>query len=79
MIRYSAVWNRREDLKASKMNANMHLQGVGVGWTLKKEPEVWEVRDSLDSKGGTIDEIRNSGERELVDSSSSTKKGHQVE
>jgi hypothetical protein len=37
------------------------------------------VRDSQDSKGETLDEMPDSGERELVESTSSTKTGHQVE
>jgi hypothetical protein len=37
------------------------------------------VRDAQDSKGGTLDEIPNSGERELVQSTSSKKTGHQME
>jgi hypothetical protein len=37
------------------------------------------VRDSQDSKGGTFDEMPYSGERELVESTSSRKTGHQVE
>jgi hypothetical protein len=35
------------------------------------------VEESLDSKRGTIDEMPNSGERELVESTSSTKKEQQ--
>ena len=31
---------------------------TGVGWgTLQNSPEIWEVRDSQDSKGGTLDEM----------------------
>ena len=37
------------------------------------------MRDSQDSKGGTLDEMPYSGERELVESTSSRKTGHQVE
>ena len=37
------------------------------------------MKDSQDSKGGTLDEMPNSGERELVESTSSRKTGHQVE
>jgi hypothetical protein len=37
------------------------------------------VRDSQDSKGGTLDEKHNSGERELVEPTSNEKAGHQVE
>jgi hypothetical protein len=37
------------------------------------------VRDSQDSKGGTLDKMPNSGKRELVESTSSSKTGHKVE
>ena len=37
------------------------------------------MRGCQDSKGGTLDELPNSGERELVESTSSRKTGHQVE
>ena len=37
------------------------------------------MRDSQDSKGGTLDKMPYSGERELVESISSRKTGHQVE
>jgi hypothetical protein len=37
------------------------------------------LRDAQDSKRGTLDEVPNSGERELVESISSRKTGHQVE
>jgi hypothetical protein len=37
------------------------------------------VRDSQDSKGGTSDEMPNSGERELEELTSSRKTEHQVE
>jgi hypothetical protein len=43
------------------------------------EPETWEVRDSQDSNGGTLDKMPYSGERELVEYTSSRKIGHQVE
>jgi hypothetical protein len=41
--------------------------------------ETWEWRESQDSKGGTLDEMPNSGERNSVESISSRKTGHQVE
>ena len=41
--------------------------------------ETWEVRDSQDSKGGTLDAVLYSGEGELVESTSSGRTGHQVE
>jgi hypothetical protein len=37
------------------------------------------VRDPQDSKGGTLDEMHYSGEKELVEHTSSRKTGHQVE
>jgi hypothetical protein len=40
--------------------------------------EIWEVRDSQDSKGGTLDEIPDSRERELIEPTSSRKTGPQV-
>ena len=33
---------------------------------LQNAPDTWEVRDSRDSKGGTLDEMPYSGERELA-------------
>jgi hypothetical protein len=40
--------------------------------------ETWEVSDFQDSKGGTIDEMPDSGEREFIEPTSSRKTGHQV-
>jgi hypothetical protein len=56
---------------------NLRKKEVGVG--LQNVPETWEVRDSQDSKGGTLDEMPNSGERECVKFTSSRKTGYQVE
>ena len=50
--------------------------GGGILW---KVPETWEVRDSLDSERGTLEDMPNSAERELIESTSSRKTGHQVE
>jgi hypothetical protein len=36
------------------------------------------VRDSKDSNGGTLDEMPDSRERELIEPTSSRKTGHQV-
>ena len=41
-------------------------------------PETWEMRDSQDSNGGTLDEMFGSGERKLVEPTSIKKTGHQV-
>ena len=46
--------------------------------TLQKAPETWEVRDSQDSKGGTLDEMPDSRERELIEPTTSRKTEHQV-
>ena len=48
------------------------------GGTLQNTPETWEVKDSEDSKGGTLDEMTNSRERELTESTSSRKTEHQM-
>jgi hypothetical protein len=52
------------------------LGRMGGGRTLYKVPETWEVRDSQESKGGNLDEVANSGDRELVESTSCRKTGH---
>jgi hypothetical protein len=39
---------------------------------------MWEVRDSQDSKGGALDEMFYSGERKLVECTSSRNIGHEV-
>jgi hypothetical protein len=49
-----------------------------VGRTLQNAPEIWEVRDSKDSKGGTLDEMLDSRERKLIETTSSRKTGHQM-
>jgi hypothetical protein len=49
------------------------------GWgTLQNAPETWEMKDSQDSKEGTLDEMPDSRERELVEPTSSRKTGHQM-
>ena len=48
------------------------------GGALQNAPETWEVRDSQDSKGGTLDEMPNIGEREFIEPTSSPETGHQV-
>jgi hypothetical protein len=40
--------------------------------------ETWEVRDSQNSKGGTLNEMPNSGEREIVEPIYNRKSRHQV-
>jgi hypothetical protein len=41
-------------------------------------PETWKVINSQDSNGETLDQMPYSGERELVEPTSSRKAGHQV-
>jgi hypothetical protein len=47
--------------------------------TLWNVPENWEVRDSQDSKGGTLDEMPYCEEKDLTEPVSSRKTEHQVE
>jgi hypothetical protein len=60
------------------MNGNMQPLGVGGRYGLWNVPETREVRNSQDSKGGTLDEMPNSRERKRLESTSSRKTGHQV-
>ena len=62
----------------NRKNGNKQPLKVGSGVTLQNVPETWEVRYSQDSKGGTLDEIPDSRERELREPTSSRKTGHQV-
>jgi hypothetical protein len=55
------------------------LGGRRWGGTLYNVPETWDVIDSQDSKGGTVDETPNSGEKDISESTSSRKIDHQVE
>ena len=66
-----------EALKASRKNINRKPQEMGGWGTLQNAPETWEVRDSQDSKGGTLDEMPDSREGELIEPTSSRKTGHQ--
>jgi hypothetical protein len=70
---------RSKALRTSRMNGNRQPQELGDQGSLQKVPETWEVRSSQDSKAGTLDEIPNSGERELIESISSIKIGRQME
>jgi hypothetical protein len=66
------VEKKNEALRASRNNGNRQPQEVG-GWVgaggapLQNIIETWEVKDSQDSKGGTLDEMHCSGERKLVE------------
>ena len=67
--------NRTETLRTSKRMERGKLGRQEVGGH-SRIAETWEVRDSQDSKGGTLDEMPHSGE--LVEPTSSRKTGHQV-
>lgn len=71
MIRYGR--DRRESLGASRMKGKMQPRWWGVGETLYKLSETWEVRDSQNSKGETLDEMPNSRENGLTVSTSNRK------
>jgi hypothetical protein len=65
-------------LRANRKNVTRQPQEI-KGWgTLQNASETWEVRDSQDSNGETLDEMPDSRERELIESTSSRKTGHQV-
>jgi hypothetical protein len=71
--------NRSEALRDSRVNGNSHPWAMGGMGTLGDVPETWEVKGSPDSNSGILDEVSNSGERQLADSTSIRKIGHQVE
>jgi hypothetical protein len=48
---------------------------VGLRGMLEKVPETWEMKDSQDSKGGTLDEMPDSREKELIEPTSTRKTG----
>ena len=50
---------------------------LGSWGTVQNVPETWNIRDSQDSKGGTL-EMSFSGEREVVGFTFSRKTEHQV-
>ena len=45
----------------------------GRAWTLQNVSESWEVRDSQDSNGGTLDEMAICRKRELLEPTPSRK------
>ena len=55
-----------------------NLSRQEVGETLQNAPETWKVRDSQGSKGGTLDEMPDNRERELIEPTSSRNTSHQV-
>jgi hypothetical protein len=81
MIRYGVGCGRQERSPEGQQNEwkNETWWGwVGV-WNPLESTRDLEVRDSQDSKGGTLDEMPNSGERELIESTSIRKMGNQAE
>jgi hypothetical protein len=64
------------------MNGNRQPREIGGCWGWRWDPqnvpESWAVRDSQDSKGETLDEMPVSRERDLIESTSSMKTGHQM-
>ena len=70
--------NKNEALRTSRKNGNRQPLKVRGRGTLQKVPEAWEVRDCQDSKGGTLDEMTDCRERELVEPTSNRKTGHQM-
>ena len=67
---------RTEALRTSRKHVNRQPRKVG-GWGPPLEC-TRDLGESHDSKGGTLDEMSYSGERELVEPSFSKKTGHQV-
>ena len=63
-------------LRASRKNGkNRQSQEIGGGRRASRTYQRWEVRDSQVSKGGTLDEMPYSGERELIESTSVERQG----
>jgi hypothetical protein len=68
-------------LRVSRKNGNRQPQDIG-GWGggrgFQNTPEIWDVRDSQDSKGGTLEEMPYSRERELIEPTTSRETGHKM-
>ena len=58
------VGKRTEAMRASRKNGNRQPWGVG-GVGEPSRSEAWELRNTQDSKSGTLDEMPYSGETEL--------------
>jgi hypothetical protein len=73
---YSIWWGKKtEALPASRKNGNRQPWEIG-DW--RDPPEIWEVIDSKDSKGGTLYEIPDSREKEPIEPTSCMKSGQEV-
>jgi hypothetical protein len=66
------TWESAERMETGK------LRKQEVGGTLQNAAETLEVKNSRDSKGGTLDKMPNSRERELIELTFSRKTGHQL-
>lgn len=58
--------DKKEAQRASRVNGNMQLPGIGVGRgeNLQKIPEAWDVKGSQDAMQQTLVEMLNSVEME---------------
>ena len=73
--------DRSEALRASRKNRNRQPREVGpreLGGGAPSRMYQRPGRDAQDTKGGTLNEMPYSGERELVESTSDRKTGLQV-
>ena len=50
-----------------------NLRKQEVGGNPQNSPETWDLSNSQDSKGGALDELPNSRERELIEPTSCRK------
>ena len=55
-----------------------NLRKYEVRRTLYNEPETGEVRNTKESKGGTLDKMPDSRKRDLIEPTSSRKTWHQM-
>jgi hypothetical protein len=67
-----------EALKARRRNGNWQPQEIRDWGIHQNAPETWQVRDSQESKGRTLDEMPDSRERDLIEPISSGEIGYQV-
>ena len=72
------VGKRTEILSARRKNGNRQPQELGGWGNPQNVLDTWEVRDSQDSKAGTLEEMPYIGEKKLVKPTSSRKTGHQL-
>ena len=73
------VWGREEKSPEGQQNEWKYANSEGGSWgTLYKVQKALDVRDSQNSKGGILDKVF-SGDREVIESTSSRKTGHAVE